>query len=260
MGRLHFRAIKTARAAHGSAIDHVVLASVLTLTLCWVIYFLIVVTTASCVAAIGYLLGESRYAPPLLDMFTLAFCAAGALWFVNLVRVRQGRQSYWVRAFELILLSFGLLTVLTWNEHIRPRSPSTEVTESIREGLLRLPPFRVDWYFIEEAPRDFDLFPARDEQGRTFHEAYLEGEFGAPIARNADFPLGLFMRPAEECPCLNLRDRENNLLRHQFEWTLEYADLDAEFTAHYTAQLDALPERVEQPEWCESALSLARYR
>jgi hypothetical protein len=242
------------------------LVSLLTLTLIWRLYDLLVVTTSSCVEAVGSFLGGVPFGPSLLDIFTLAFVSIGCLWFVNMVRHRKHRQSYWRRGFEALLIGFGLLTVLTWNEYVRPAAPIGQVTENVRRNILG----RILLLPTDSWPRDTIVYyplsppeslgvhePGIDDQGRLWQAAF---EYDAPGVNEDDFPLGIFKRPASECYCWDGSAEYARELRSYYEWQLDYAVMPAEVRAWYLGQLDQLAPSPVEEDWCSAVRDLARYR
>lgn len=233
------------------------LVSLLTLALIWRLYFTFVASVGSCVEVIGFLLGGLRHGPALLDLFTLAFVATGCLWFVDMVRQHKRRQSYWRRGFEALLIGFGLLCVLTWNEYVRPAAPVSATTEAIRSALGRTPFFFEDHVPLLEAPESVILHePGRDEMGRAWQDAF---DPGAPGVDDADFALGIFKRPASECLCWDLREEEVRRERSYLEWQLRYAEMPAEVRGWYAERLAELPPSPVEEDWCPAVRNLARY-
>jgi hypothetical protein len=257
MRRLRARATARSSAALESPLSWMFLVSLLTLALIWRLYFTFIASVGSCVEVIGFLLGGLRDGPALLDLFTLAFVAAGCLWFVDMVRQHKRRQSYWRRGFEALLIGFGLLSVLIWNEYVRPASPVGGATEAVRGALARTHLFFDEHVPLLDAQESVVLHErGRDEAGRTWEEAF---DPGVPGVDNADFPLGIFKRPASECLCWDLREEEVRRERSYLDWQRRYAEMPDGVRNWYEERLAALPPSPVEEDWCPAVRNLARY-
>lgn len=233
------------------------LVSLLTLALIWWLYFSFAASVGSCVEVIGFLLGGLRHGPALLDLFTLAFVAAGCLWLVDVVRQHNQRRSDWRRGFEALLIAFGLLTVLTWNEYVRPATPVSGATEAIRSALGRTPFFFQDQLpLLERAEPSMLHEPGRDEAGRVWEDAF---DPGAPGVDDTDFPLGIFKRPASQCLCWGPREEDVRRERSYLEWQLRYAEMPDGVRTWYEERLAALAPSPVEEDWCPAVRNLARY-
>ena len=254
MRRVRARARRRDRAAYQTPFSWMFLVSLLTLVLIWRLYALYLTVAVPCVDAVGLTLGGIRHGPSVIGLFTLAFVALAALWFFNLVRYRDVRQSYVRRAVEAVLIGFGLLTVMTWTEYVAPNLPDARITQSIRQDYLaRVPILGSLGYAVEEGSEEIVLNvpPPSGVEWGSFPElddptAYVDDE---------RFVFGIFKRPASQCLCWSQHDEWVRTEHHYINAWEYYGFYTPEEAA---ARRKELPDPPVEAEWCPAVRDLAR--
>jgi hypothetical protein len=251
MGQLRSRVRALRTASFQTSTSWLFLLSTLGFAFCWAVFIIFVVTALSCVQAVGISLYKPLGLIAPVDLFWFGFLLLAILTFVNTVRFRLARQHYSHRAFEALLIFFGLITVSEWENLVHPGVGDRPVMAFIHEYAVVKNPLFADHGYLPVEEAWFDPEPPSGVEPGSFRAL----EDPAPYVDNADFPRGILGRFASDCACWNAGGEAIRRSLHSINAAEYYGYLTAQEAAVERAEL--APQPLEAS-WCPAVRDLAR--